>query len=85
MLASCVRVPGTSRGPGPFPSSTPEGPKLNNSEGADDSIADVDDEIRGIVARDWSVDVEASSEAEAIAKGAEEFKQPRERLIAVRR
>jgi hypothetical protein len=30
-------------------------------------------------------DVEASTEAEAIAKGAEEFKQPKERLMAVRR
>jgi hypothetical protein len=30
-------------------------------------------------------DVEATSEVEAIAKGAEEFKQPRERLMAVRR
>jgi hypothetical protein len=33
----------------------------------------------------WLGDVEATSEAEAIAKGAEEFKQPRERLMAVRR
>src|SRR5207245_3213132 len=29
--------------------------------------------------------VEATSQAEAIAKGAEEFKQPKERLMAVRR
>ncbi len=29
--------------------------------------------------------VEAASEAEAIAKGTEEFKQPKERLMAVRR
>ena len=29
--------------------------------------------------------LEAASEAEAIAKGAEEFKQPKERLMAVRR
>jgi hypothetical protein len=33
----------------------------------------------------WLGDVEATSEAEAIAKGAEEFKQPRERLMAVKR
>jgi hypothetical protein len=33
----------------------------------------------------WLGDVEAASEAEAIAKGAERFKQPKERLIAVRR
>jgi hypothetical protein len=33
----------------------------------------------------WVGDVEAASEAEAIAKGAEEFKQPKERLMAVRR
>ena len=33
----------------------------------------------------WLGDVEAVSEAEAIAKGAEEFKQPKERLMAVRR
>jgi len=33
----------------------------------------------------WLGDVEATSEAEAIAKGAEEFKQPKERLMAVRR
>ena len=33
----------------------------------------------------WLGDVEAASEAEAIAKGAEEFKQPKERLMAVRR
>jgi hypothetical protein len=33
----------------------------------------------------WLRDVEASSEAEAIAKGAEEFGQPKERLMAVRR
>jgi len=33
----------------------------------------------------WLGDVEAASEAEAIAKGAEEFNQPKERLMAVRR
>jgi hypothetical protein len=33
----------------------------------------------------WLGDVEAASEAEAIAKWAEEFKQPKERLMAVRR
>jgi hypothetical protein len=33
----------------------------------------------------WLGDVEATSEAEAIAEGAEEFKQPKERLMAVRR
>jgi hypothetical protein len=33
----------------------------------------------------WLGDIEAASEAEAIAKGAEEFRQPKERLIAVRR
>ena len=33
----------------------------------------------------WIGDVEAASEAEAVAKGAEEFNQPKERLIAVRR
>jgi len=33
----------------------------------------------------WLGDVEATSEAEAITKGAEEFKQPKERLMAVRR
>ncbi len=33
----------------------------------------------------WLGDVEAASETEAIAKGAEEFKQPKERLMAVRR
>jgi hypothetical protein len=33
----------------------------------------------------WIGDVEAVSEAEAVAKGAEEFKQPKERLMAVRR
>jgi hypothetical protein len=33
----------------------------------------------------WLGDVEAASEAEAIAKGAEEFKQPKERLMAVKR
>jgi len=33
----------------------------------------------------WLGDVEATSEAEAIAKGAEEFKQLKERLMAVRR
>jgi hypothetical protein len=33
----------------------------------------------------WLGDVEAAGEAEAIAKGAEEFKQPKERLMAVRR
>ncbi len=33
----------------------------------------------------WLGDLEAASEAEAIAKGAEEFKQPKERLMAVRR
>jgi hypothetical protein len=33
----------------------------------------------------WLGDVEATSEAEAIAKGAEEFKRPKERLMAVRR
>jgi hypothetical protein len=33
----------------------------------------------------WLGDVEATSEAEAIAKGAEEFKQPKERLMAVKR
>jgi hypothetical protein len=32
----------------------------------------------------WIGDVEAGSEAEAIAKDAEEFKQPKERLMAVR-
>jgi hypothetical protein len=31
----------------------------------------------------WLGDIEAVSEAEAIAKGAEEFKQPKERLMAV--
>jgi hypothetical protein len=33
----------------------------------------------------WLGDVEAASEAEAIAKGAEEFNQDHKRLIAVRR
>ena len=33
----------------------------------------------------WLGDVEAASEAEAIAKGAEEFKQPKEWLMAVER
>jgi hypothetical protein len=33
----------------------------------------------------WLGDVEATSEAEAIAKGAEEFGEPKERLMAVRR
>ena len=33
----------------------------------------------------WLGDVEASTEAEAIAKGAEKFAQPKERLMAVRR
>ena len=33
----------------------------------------------------WIGDVEAVSEAEAIANGAEEFKQPKELLMAVRR
>jgi hypothetical protein len=33
----------------------------------------------------WLGDVEAASEAEAITKGAEEFKQPKERLMAVSR
>lgn len=33
----------------------------------------------------WLGDVEAASEAEAIAKGAEEFNQPKERLMAVKR
>jgi hypothetical protein len=33
----------------------------------------------------WLGDVEATSEAEAIAKGAEEFKQDPNRLMAVRR
>jgi hypothetical protein len=33
----------------------------------------------------WLGEVEAASEKEAIAKGAEEFKQPKERLMAVRR
>ena len=33
----------------------------------------------------WIGDVDAASEAEAIAKGAEEFKQPKEQLMAVRR
>jgi len=33
----------------------------------------------------WIGDVEAASEAEAIAKGAEQFGQPKERLMAVRR
>ena len=33
----------------------------------------------------WLGDVEAASEAEAIAKGAEAFGQPKERLMAVRR
>ena len=33
----------------------------------------------------WLGDVEATSEADAIAKGAEEFKQDPNRLIAVRR
>jgi hypothetical protein len=33
----------------------------------------------------WIGDVEAASEAEAIAKGAEKFGQPKERLMAVRR
>jgi len=33
----------------------------------------------------WLGDVEAATEAEAIAKGAEEFKQPGERLMAVKR
>ena len=33
----------------------------------------------------WLGDVEAASEAEALAKGAEEFKQPKERLMAVKR
>ena len=33
----------------------------------------------------WLGDVEAASEAEAIAKGAEKFKQPKEQLMAVRR
>jgi hypothetical protein len=31
----------------------------------------------------WLGDVEAASEAEAIAKGAQEFKPPQERLMAV--
>jgi hypothetical protein len=33
----------------------------------------------------WLGDVEAASETEAIAKGAAEFNQPKERLMAVRR
>jgi hypothetical protein len=33
----------------------------------------------------WLGDVEAASEAEAIANGAEEFNQPKDRLMAVRR
>jgi len=33
----------------------------------------------------WLGDVEAGSEAEAIAKGAEKFGQPKEWLIAVKR
>jgi hypothetical protein len=33
----------------------------------------------------WLGDVEAASEAEAIAKGAEAIGQPKERLMAVRR
>jgi hypothetical protein len=33
----------------------------------------------------WLGDVEAASEAEAIAKGAEQFGEPEERLMAVRR
>jgi hypothetical protein len=33
----------------------------------------------------WIGDVEAAGEAEAIAKGAEQFGQPKERLMAVRR
>jgi hypothetical protein len=33
----------------------------------------------------WLGDIEASTEAEAIAKGAEKFAQPKERLMAVRR
>lgn len=33
----------------------------------------------------WLGDVEATSEAEAIKTGAEEFNQPKERLMAVRR
>ena len=33
----------------------------------------------------WLGDVEAASEAEAIAKGAEEFRQDAKRLMAVRR
>jgi hypothetical protein len=33
----------------------------------------------------WLGDVEASTEAEAIAKGAEKFDLPKERLMAVRR
>jgi hypothetical protein len=41
-MIDCEAVVG---GPGPFPSSTPERRKLSNLEGADDSIADVDDEM----------------------------------------
>jgi hypothetical protein len=33
----------------------------------------------------WPGDVDATSEAEAIAKGVEKFGQPKERLMAVRR
>jgi hypothetical protein len=33
----------------------------------------------------WLGDVEAANEAEAIAKGAEAFGEPKERLMAVRR
>jgi hypothetical protein len=33
----------------------------------------------------WLGDLEAATETEAIAKGTEEFRQPKERLMAVKR